>query len=111
MSKIVNTNLSVLGDLTVNPASGTGDFLTLDGTNKVKKQTLTEVADSVDKHYVHNQGAANTVWSVNHSLNKYPSVMVVDSAGTVVVGQIDYVDLNNLTITFNAAFSGDAYIN
>lgn len=111
MSKIVNTNLSVLGNLTVTPSNATGDFLTLDGTNVVRKRTASEVSNEVDKNYVHNQGAANTIWSINHNLNKYPSVMVVDSAGSVVVGKIEYVDTNNLTVTFNAAFSGDAYMN
>ena len=112
MGKIVNTDLSVLGDLTVVPANAAGKVLTLDGTNVVKFRTVTELAsDGADKNYVHNQGAASATWNIAHNLNKYPAAVVVDSAGSVVVGQIEYVDLNNITITFNAAFSGDAYIN
>ena len=64
-----------------------------------------------DLHYTHDQGIPNVVWTINHNLNKYPSAVVVDSAKSVVAGAIDYVDLNNITITFNAAFSGEAYIN
>ena len=46
-----------------------------------------------------------------HNLDKYPSVTVVDSGGTVVVGSIDYNDKNNCTCTFSAPFSGQAYLN
>ena len=64
-----------------------------------------------DLNYVHDQGSPSTTWNVAHLLNKYPSVTVVDTAGTVVVGDISYTDSNNLVLTFNAVFSGKAYIN
>lgn len=64
-----------------------------------------------DKHYTHDQGMPSQVWTINHNLNKYPTAAAVDTAQTVVMGQIDYIDLNNLTITFNASFSGEAYLN
>jgi len=64
-----------------------------------------------DKAYTHTESPAASVWNVEHGLNKYPSVSVVDSAGTHVVGDLEYVDSNNLTITFASAFSGKAYIN
>jgi hypothetical protein len=64
-----------------------------------------------DKHYTHDQGMPSQVWTINHGLNKFPAVVAVDTAGSVVVGQIQYIDLNNITITFNASFSGEAFIN
>jgi len=64
-----------------------------------------------DKNYVHNQGVAATVWSIQHDLNKYPSVTVVDSALTEVEGDIEHIDLNNVKITFSAIFSGKAIFN
>lgn len=68
--------------------------------------------DSIsDKHFVFTQGTPSISWSINHDLDKYPSVGVVDSAGTKVYGQVDYVDKNNLTITFVNQFSGKAYLN
>ena len=36
---------------------------------------------------------------------------VVDSANTTVEGGIEYIDENNLTLTFTGAFSGKAYLN
>lgn len=35
----------------------------------------------------------------------------VDSAGTVVIGEVDYLDDNTVRLTFCAAFSGTAYFN
>ena len=58
--------------------------------------------------YTHTQISAQAVWQIAHNLNKYPSVTVVDSAGSVVVGDIRYIDRNNLTVTFTAGFAGKA---
>lgn len=62
-------------------------------------------------NYTHNQITLSTSWSINHGLNKYPSVSVVDSGNNIVVGDVKYTDLNNLTVTFNSSFSGKAYLN
>ena len=64
-----------------------------------------------DKTYVHVQTTSTAVWSIQHNLNKFPSVAVVDSSGSVVVGETVYIDNNNIQITFSSAFSGKAYCN
>lgn len=64
-----------------------------------------------DKSYVHVQGIASSVWIIPHNMNKYPSVSVVDSGGSIVEGDVTYNDINNLTITFTAPFGGRAYLN
>lgn len=62
--------------------------------------------------YTHLQNTSAATWTVNHNMNKYPSVTVVTSAGDIAGGaEIDYIDKNNLTISFAAAFSGKAYLN
>lgn len=61
--------------------------------------------------YTHTQGAPSSTWSITHGMNKYPSVTIVDSAGTTVDGSVDYPSLNTVTITFCGAFSGKAYLN
>ena len=48
---------------------------------------------------------------VNHGLNKYPSVSVVNSANLTVYGQVEYDSLNEVTITFNSPTNGKAYFN
>lgn len=65
----------------------------------------------VDKNYIHNQGLPALVWVITHNLNKFPSVSVVDSAGTLVVGDITQLNQTTLTVGFNFAFSGKAFLN
>ncbi len=64
-----------------------------------------------DKNFVFTQNIPATIWIVTHNLNKYPSVSVVDSANTTVYGQVEYNSLNQVTLTFKAAFSGKAFFN
>lgn len=61
--------------------------------------------------YIHNQITPLTVWTIAHGLGRFPSVEIVDSAGTVVVGDISYTDANTLVISFSAGFAGTAYLN
>lgn len=64
-----------------------------------------------DHSYIHVQGLAMSVWTIAHNLKRFPSVSVVDSGNTVVYGYVKYIDSSNITITFNATFSGKAYLN
>ena len=61
--------------------------------------------------YTYEQAVADSTWTITHNLNKHPSVTVVDSGGTVVSGNVTYVDDNTVVLTFNAAFKGTAYLN
>lgn len=65
----------------------------------------------VDLHYVHEQVTPAATWNVTHGLNKYPSVVVLDSTGSVVVGTVNYVDENNVSISFSGGFAGRAIFN
>lgn len=48
---------------------------------------------------------------VAHSMGKFPSVDVVDSAGSLVDCAVAYVDNDNITISSSSPFSGTAYLN
>ena len=61
--------------------------------------------------FVYDKGTASDTWVIDHELDKYPSVTVVDSANTVVVGHITYIDRNQLIVRFNGTFKGKAYLN
>lgn len=63
------------------------------------------------KTYRHEQIEPSDTWVITHNLGRYPSVTVVDSAGTVVVGEVTYDSENQVTITFVGAFSGYALLN
>ena len=67
--------------------------------------------DFGDKSYVYPQDVPAASWVVTHNMNKYPSVSVVDSAGSGVVGEVLYDSLNQVTINFSAPFSGKAFFN
>tara|TARA_R110002074_G_scaffold140880_1_gene287236 strand:- start:2694 stop:3236 length:543 start_codon:yes stop_codon:yes gene_type:complete len=64
-----------------------------------------------DLNFTYTQSSASAQWVIQHDLGKNPSVSVVDSAGSLVVGEVSYIDNNNLIITFISAFSGKAYLN
>lgn len=64
----------------------------------------------ITSQYIHDQGIASATWSITHNLNKHVQAQVQDTAGTVIVGRITEVDLNNITIEFNAATAGTAII-
>lgn len=72
---------------------------------------LNLVSASADKTFEFYQGTPAKIWVITHPLNKRPSVVVTDSAGTTVEGQITYNSLSQITIEFSAAFSGYAELN
>lgn len=61
--------------------------------------------------YIHDQIMSSNVWIVNHTLDKFPSVSVVDTGGNLVMGDVEYITTSQLKISFNHEFSGKAYLN
>lgn len=66
--------------------------------------------DEVDS-YVHEQNSPSAVWTVNHNLSKYPSIVLVDSEDNVIYGEVNYESNNTIIITLSAAISGKAFLN
>jgi len=62
------------------------------------------------KRYIHDQPVPATTWNVVHDLGGRPSVTVVDSAGTVVHGEVSYSSDSEIQLNFSAPFSGKAYL-
>lgn len=63
-----------------------------------------------DKTFVQPFTNTSTV-VVIHNLGKYPAVTVINSAKDEVVGNVEYLDLNSLVVTFSASFSGSVLCN
>jgi len=61
--------------------------------------------------YTHTQSVASDEWIITHNLEKYPSVTIVDSAGSEVETDIEYVNSNTIKSISNGAFGGKAYLN
>jgi hypothetical protein len=69
-----------------------------------------------DITFTHNQTSTSNTWVITHNLHRFPSVTVVDSGGSIVMGTIVYNSNKQLTITFFSggsalAFQGKAYLN
>lgn len=60
--------------------------------------------------YIYTQDVASSSWVITHNLGFYPNIVVKDSANSVVEGEIDYDSANQVTLTFQSAFSGMAYL-
>ena len=72
----------------------------------------TDIAFISDRHFAHNEPAPSANWgTINHALGKYPSVSIFDDAGNPAHAQVTHIDENNVTITSDVAFAGDAYFN
>ena len=61
--------------------------------------------DSGDKNYTQEFTFTDEI-TVTHNLNKRPAVTIVDSAGTEIIGTVEYVDANTLTVLFTNPFTG-----
>lgn len=58
-----------------------------------------------------NQTEPATEWVVNHGMNKYPAVTVMDSAGNEIECAVEHIDLNNLVISSVYPITGTASFN
>ena len=77
----------------------------------IGQPTITNNIFTGDANFVHDQGVAASQWVVSHNLAKFCSVTVIDTANSVVIGQVTYNSLNQITLTFKSAFAGKAYFN
>lgn len=60
--------------------------------------------------YNHVQNASSTTWTIIHNLKFLPNVTAFDSSGTQVEGNVVHSSINQLTIEFSAAISGNAVL-
>lgn len=122
-----NTTLSSLNDVSFINLS-VNDILQYNGTHWVnipidsykpdlEDYATKEYVDSklenldADKHYQTSINVPSKAWSIEHQLNKYPAVTVINNDNREVIGDIEYIDLNNIKITFSAEFSGKIICN
>ena len=62
------------------------------------------------RRHVHTQASPSTSWVITHALKGKPQVTVVDTADTCVVGDVIYNSDTQITVSFSAAFAGNAYL-
>lgn len=64
----------------------------------------------VASHYQHEQPVASTTWVITHDLAHNPNVTVVQTDGTVLLPDVHYDSMNQITLTFSSPTSGKAYL-
>lgn len=74
------------------------------------QQGFDELAAIKATYYEHDQQVPNNEWVVAHNLGKFPSVSVIDTDDSLVIGSVLYLNLNQLKISFTGSFSGKAYL-
>ena len=80
-------------------------------TVTLTQQDLGTLSSTLAVSYIHQQTSPLSAWTITHNLGKYPSVSVVDSSGNEVVGELQYINANQVILNFSAPFSGEAYLN
>jgi len=113
-------NISDFGHFNITSYSTKDTYHTLNLTNIGSNSNLeaNKVYDfavftlsSPDKTFEFDQGVPATTWNIQHNLNKFPSVSVINNNNVVINGEVKYIDKNNVQINFSAGFSGKAYLN
>jgi len=114
-------NISLFGHYTIDSYTLNGTVYTLNLTNiggngnldlnKFYDFAVFTLSSQGSPTFIFDQVAASTTWNIQHNLGKFPSITVIDTANTVVTGEYTYIDNNNVTLTFSAAFAGKAYLN
>jgi len=108
VSYTVNAGDATYYDLVVNYKGGNG-VLAIDKYYDIMNFTLASAVE--DKTFVFSQAVPSLQWTVQHNLEKFPSITVIDSGNTVVIGKYTYIDNNNVILNFSALFAGKAYLN
>lgn len=62
-------------------------------------------------NFIHTQTIPSDTWSINHQLNKYPAITIIDTNGFEIEAEIIHTNKDNLTITFSVVFIGTAVLN
>jgi hypothetical protein len=60
--------------------------------------------------FVFTQTVPAAVWTINHNLGTFPSVTLTDPSGNVIMAQVQYVNSNQVVVTFSQPVAGVAYL-
>lgn len=100
---IVDVSVEQWGDVW-----GWGDPLVCPVDTAGNVRAITGRATAASGVYIHNQAAPASIWTIPHGLGYHPAVSVTDAAGDEVYGDVTHDTLNQTTLTFSAAITGEA---
>lgn len=88
------------------PAGATGPTGATGETGVTGEQGIPGVSET----YTFDQNIASSTWTITHDLGAFLPVTVIDSSGQTVEGDVEYVDINTVILSFAAPFGGTAYV-
>tara|TARA_R100000479_G_scaffold36232_1_gene16051 strand:- start:203 stop:541 length:339 start_codon:yes stop_codon:yes gene_type:complete len=97
--------------ITVTQKTASQSITVTRGTERNSITTQKPVIGTGDKNVVFEQVQPSATWTVTHSMNKNPSVTVVNSSGTIIYPSIKYDSTSQVTLTFSGSTSGKVYLN
>lgn len=56
------------------------------------------------------QSTPSATWIIDHNLECFPVVVVIDSSQKTVEGEIEYITKNRVKVSFSGGFSGTAIL-
>lgn len=108
----MSNNIQIKTGDSVNVSSSTTAPVSVKSVSKSTSISVAGFSAALsDKNYVHEQSSASSTWTIAHSLNKKPSVSVVDSAGTQIICEVHYDSDSQVTLMFDDSTAGEAYLN
>lgn len=91
------------------PTGGTVGQLLVKKSN-TDFDTVWSTESAVDKNYILDFTVQGSL-DIDHNLNKYPTVSIIDTAGDLVEGSVRYLNENSITVSFSSPFSGRVICN
>ena len=107
----ITGNLTVDGSVTLNSLAASRVMFT-DASSQVTTKTPVDARTALQTTtYTYTQGVAANPWVINHNLNAFPTVWVIDPLNRAGWAEVEYVDSNTLKVHFPGALSGTGYLN
>lgn len=92
--------------------ANSADGISFDPTAEILSDNVQDAIEELRtrSRFVHNQPSASNTWSITHNMKFFPNVSIVDTAQSKVIGEVEYLSENALTVTFSHSFAGKAYL-
>ncbi len=72
------------------------------------------VGDKISTEVIQNfefiQSSPATEWIIEHNLDKFPSVTILDDSGNKIYGGMFFNSLNTVTLSFSRTITGKAFL-
>ncbi len=63
-----------------------------------------------DKFEIYNQVIASSMWDFDHSLGRYPSVVVLDEEGFEIIADVQILGTTRVIVRLGSPIAGEAYL-